>query len=293
MRSLLFVPGNSRKKLDKAYASGADALLIDLEDSVAPHDKAAARAETATFLAETVTDAARPRLFVRVNALDTGLTDDDLDGVMPGRPDGIMLPKSQSGRDVAQLDVKIAVREATLERPDGTTGVLVVATETAASLFDMGSYRGASPRLLGMAWGGEDLSADLGASRNRGDDGSYRDPYRLARSLCLLAAVTAGVAPIDSVYTNFRDMAGLRAEAAEAMEDGFTAKMAIHPAQVPVINEIFTPSKDAVERAQAIVAAFTEAGNAGVVGLDGEMLDRPHLKQAEKLLERARLAKGL
>ena len=290
MRSLLFVPGDSPRKLEKAFASKADVLLIDLEDSVAPGAKAEARAVTLGFLEEAVAETVRPRLFVRVNALDTGLIDADLDGVMAARPDGIMLPKSRSGSDVTHLDVKIAVREATFDLPDGGTRILIVATETASSLFEMGTYRGASRRLAGMAWGGEDLAADIGASRNRDDDGRYRDPYRLARSLCLLGAVAAGATPIDSVYTNFRDETGLRAEAMLAMEDGFTAKMAIHPAQVAVINEVFTPNPAAIARARAIIAAFAEAGDAGVVGLDGEMLDRPHLKQAEKILDRARLA---
>ncbi|PLX37109.1 MAG: CoA ester lyase [Hyphomicrobiales bacterium] len=290
MRSLLFVPGDSPKKLAKGLASDADALLIDLEDSVAASAKSDARAVTAEFLTDAIPQKERPRLYVRINALDTGLSDADLDVVMAAAPDGIMLPKSQSGRDVTHLDAKLAVREATFDLEDGATRILVVATETAASLFEMGSYRGASRRLLGMAWGGEDLAADIGASRNRDEYGHYRDPYRLARTLCLLGAVSAGAMPLDSVYTNFRDDDGLRAEATIAMEDGFTGKMAIHPAQVPVINTVFTPNKAAIERAERIIAAFAASGDVGVVGLDGEMLDMPHLKQAEKIMDRARLA---
>ncbi|GGE83758.1 CoA ester lyase [Stappia taiwanensis] len=290
MRSLLFVPGDSERKLAKGLASGADCLLIDLEDSVALDNKDTARAVTAAFLAANVKTASRPRLYVRVNALDTGLTDGDLDAVMAGAPDGIMLPKSISGRDVQHLDAKLAVREAECGLADGATRILVVATETAASLFNLGSYQDASPRLEGLTWGGEDLSADIGALANRDASGAYTDPYRLARSLCLFGAAAAGVMPIDSVFTGFRDMEGLRTEALDALRDGFTAKMAIHPAQVPVINAVFTPSEEEVARAERIIEAFRAAGDPGVVGLDGEMLDRPHLRRAEKVIARARMA---
>ena len=288
MRSLLFVPGDSPRKLDKALSSGADALILDLEDSVAPEAKPAARETTAEFLAEA--RGAGPLLFVRVNALDTELTDSDLDAVLPARPYGIVLPKTISGADVQRLDAKISAREALLHIADGATRIVIIATETARSLFRMGSYAGASFRLDGLAWGGEDLSADLGAATNRLPDGSYAEPYRLARTLTLCAAVAAEAQPIDTVYTNFRNLDGLRREAEEAARDGFTAKMAIHPAQVPAINEVFTPSPEAVRRAEAVVAAFAEKPGAGVVGLKGEMLDRPHLKYAQRLLDRARRA---
>lgn len=287
MRSLLFVPGDSPKKLAKGLQSGADVLLIDLEDSVALAAKEAARRCTADFLKEQAGKAKGPRLFVRVNALDTGLTDDDLAAVMAARPDGIMLPKSISGADVEHLSAKLAVQEALNGTEDGATAILVVATETAASVFNLGTYQGRSPRLAGMTWGGEDLSADIGALANRDETGSYTDVYRLARALCLLGATAAETAAIDSVYTNFRDDEGLRLEATAALRDGFSAKMAIHPAQVPVINEVFTPSADDVARARRIVDAFAASGDAGVIGLDGEMLDRPHLKRAQKLLARA------
>mgnify|MGYP000288950478 CR=1 FL=1 len=290
MRSLLFVPGDSPRKLDKAFASGADVLLIDLEDSVAENNKAQARKTTAEFLKSHIGENGRPRLFVRVNAFDTGQTDHDLDQVMHAAPDGIMLPKSISGADVAHLDGKIGVQEAINGIADGKTEILVVATETAASVFNLGSYRASSARLQGMTWGGEDLSADIGALANRGENGAYTDVYRLVRSLCLLGAVSAGVQPIDSVFTNFRDEAGLKREAEEALRDGFTAKMAIHPAQVPAINEVFTPGDAEIAKARRVVKAFADAGNAGVIGLDGEMLDMPHLKRAEKLLARARAA---
>jgi citrate lyase subunit beta/citryl-CoA lyase len=290
MRSLLFVPADSERKLAKGLDSGADVLLIDLEDSVALDAKDNARAVAARFLMEARERSVRPRLYVRVNALDTGETDADLSAVMPAAPEGIMLPKSVSGASVQQLDAKLAVHEAQNDLEDGSTRIVIVATETAASLFNLGSYAGASARLDGLSWGAEDLSADIGALANRDASGGFTEPFRMARNLCLFGAVAAGAIPIDTVYTNFRDLDGLRREAEEALRDGFTAKMAIHPAQVPVINEVFTPSADAIADARRIVDAFAAAGDPGVVGLDGEMLDRPHLRRAEKLLARARAA---
>jgi citrate lyase subunit beta/citryl-CoA lyase len=287
MRSLLFVPGDSSRKLEKALTSGADVLLIDLEDSVDLGAKEEARRVTAGFLAEQRARPDRPRLFVRVNGLTTGLTDADLDGVMQAAPDGVVLPKAIGGADVAHLGAKLAVREAEFNLEDGATRILAIATENAAGVFALGTFAGASHRLMGLTWGGEDLSADLGAETNRSDEGSYTDPYRLARSLTLLGAAAAGVDAVDSVFTNFRDMAGLEAECRMARRDGFVAKMAIHPAQVPVINEAFTPSQEAIGKAQAVIEAFTASPGAGVVGVNGEMLDRPHLLRAERLLKRA------
>ena len=287
MRSLLFVPGDSRKKLDKAMGSGADVLLIDLEDSVDVAAKDEARRVTSAFVAEHRAEAQRPRLYVRVNGLTTGLADADLDGVMPAAPDGIVLPKTVGGADVAHLGAKLAVREAEYGLDDGATRILAIATENAAGVFALGTFAGASHRLMGMTWGGEDLSADLGAEANRDEDGAYTDPYRLARSLTLMGAAAAGVDAVDSVFTNFRDMGGLEAECRAARRDGFVAKMAIYPAQVPVINRAFTPSAEAVARAQAVIEAFRAHPGAGVVGVNGEMLDRPHLLRAERLLRRA------
>lgn len=287
MRSLLFVPGDSRKKLDKALTARADALLIDLEDSVALGGKVGARQVTAEFLAEAKLETDRPRLYVRVNGLTTGMIDEDLDAVMGPGPDGIVLPKAVGGIDVSHLGAKLAVREAEFGLDDGCTRILAIATENALGVFALGTFGGASHRLMGIAWGGEDLSADLGAEVNRGDNGRYTEPYRLARSLTLLGAAAAGVDAIDAVYTNFRDTDGLAAECREARRDGFVAKMAIHPAQVLIINEAFTPSSEAIAKAQAIVAAFRADPGAGVVGVAGEMLDRPHLVRAERLLERA------
>ncbi|PZU90865.1 MAG: CoA ester lyase [Chelatococcus sp.] len=287
MRSLLFVPGDSARKQQKGLESGADALILDLEDSVAPEAKPAARETTLAFLSEARALARRPRLIVRVNALSTGLTQADLDMVMRGAPDAIMLPKSEGGADVGQLAAKIAVREAENELPDGTTRIIAIATETGKGIFGLGSYAGASHRLAGLTWGAEDLSADVGAETNRLDDGGYTDPYRLARSLVLFAAAGAQVDPIDSVFTNFRDEAGLRAESLAGRRDGFTGKMAIHPAQVAVINEVFSPSPESLARAEAIIALFEANPGAGVIGLDGEMLDRPHLVRAQRLKARA------
>jgi citrate lyase subunit beta/citryl-CoA lyase len=286
MRSLLFVPGDSARKLDKAMQSGADALILDLEDSVAPSAKAAARKVTAEFMAATAGEASRPRLIVRVNALRTGMTDADLDGIMSGAPDAVLLPKTVGGADVAHLGAKLAVREAEFGLADGATEIIALATETAQGVFALGTLPGASRRLSGVTWGGEDLSAVVGAEANRGLDGLYTDPYRIVRALALFAAAAAEVDAIDSVYTNFRDLDGLAAECRDARRDGFIAKMAIHPAQVPVINEAFTPSAETTARARRIVEAFGANPDAGVVGIDGEMVDMPHLKRAQRLLAR-------
>jgi citrate lyase subunit beta / citryl-CoA lyase len=291
MRSLLFVPADNEKKLVKGLLSGADALLIDLEDSVALSRKPEARKIAAAFITEARKSVACPRLFVRINAHGTGMVSDDLDAVMPAAPDGIMLPKSQSGDDVSLLSAKLAVREAESNLPDGQTRIIAIATETARSLFHMGSYIGISDRLSGLTWGAEDLSADLGGETARLDNGTYTDPYRLARSLCLFAANAAEAAPIDTVYTSFRDLDGLRVESEAARRDGFTAKMAIHPAQVTVINAVFTPTEQAVTRARRIIDFFAENPDAGVTGIDGEMIDRPHVRRAERILAAARAAR--
>jgi citrate lyase subunit beta / citryl-CoA lyase len=287
MRSALFVPGDNEKKLAKALLSGADALIVDLEDSVAQAAKEQARRIAAEFVSAAGSKIPRPRLYVRVNPLESGLIDADLDSIMPSAPEGVLLPKSVGGASVQQLGLKLAVREALFGLRDGSTQIIAIATESAHALFGIGSYRGCSGRLEGLAWGGEDLSADLGAESNRLPDGAYAGPYCLARNLTLLGATAAAVAPIDSVFTNFRDQEGLRAEAAAARRDGFWAKMAIHPAQIPVINEVFTPTAEALARAHAILAAFEAAPGAGVVALEGEMLDRPHQLRARRILARA------
>ncbi|MDQ2953383.1 MAG: CoA ester lyase [Pseudomonadota bacterium] len=290
MRSLLFVPADSAKKLDKAMASGADALIVDLEDSISPDRKADARASALAFLQEAQGVANRPRLLVRVNGLETGLTDDDLDAVIAGKPDAIMLPKANGGASVIHLDAKLAVREAINGLADNAIGIVAIATETAAALFLAGSYAGASARLSGLTWGAEDLSAELGAEANRDQDGNFLDPYRLARVLCLAGAASAGVQAIDTVYVDFRNEAGLRRETEEARRDGFSGKLAIHPGQVAIINEVFTPTPAAIAQAQRVIAAFAAAPSAGVVGIDGLMYDRPHFVRAQLLLARAKAA---
>jgi citrate lyase subunit beta/citryl-CoA lyase len=287
MRSLLFVPGDSPRKLDKGMTSGADALLLDLEDSIAPNRKAEARATTLAFLKQARAVKDRPRLYVRVNGLATGLIDADLDAVAAGHPDGIVFPKAEGGAAVIHGDAKLAAREAIHGLPDGAIEIIAIATETAAALFLAGTYAGASKRLKGLTWGAEDLSAELGAEANRDAQGNFLDPYRLARSLCLAGAAAAQVQPIDTVYVDFRNDAGLRRECEEARRDGFTAKMAIHPAQVAVINEVFTPTAAAVAKAQAVVAAFAANPGAGTIGIGGVMYDRPHLERAKQLLARA------
>lgn len=287
MRSLLFVPGDSVRKLEKSLDSGADALILDLEDSVVLPAKEGARRVAAGFLREAKTVRGRPRLLVRVNGLTTGLTDADLDGVMGAGPDAVMLPKAVGGTDIAHLAAKLAVREAEFDLEDGATQILALATETGEGVLALGTFAGSSHRLAGLAWAGEDLSADLGAESNRAEDGSYTEPYRVARAMTLFAAAAARVEPIDTVYVNYRDLDGLGRECREARRDGFVAKMAIHPAQVPVINEAFTPSQAALAQARAIVDAFAQSPGAGVVGIAGEMVDRPHLKRAERLLTRA------
>jgi citrate lyase subunit beta/citryl-CoA lyase len=286
MRSLLFVPGDSPRKQAKGLESGADALIVDLEDSVAAGRKEEARAATLAFLNDIGAKGHRPRLLVRVNGLDTGLTDADLDAVVAGRPDAILLPKAEGGPSVVHLDAKLAAREALCGLADGAIQIMAIATETAAALFAAGTYAGASTRLAALTWGAEDLSADLGAETNRDEEGRFTGPFRLARSLCVAAAAAAKVAALDTVFVDFRDTQGLRREAEEARRDGFTGKLAIHPGQVTVINEVFTPSAAEIAKAQAVLAAFAAAPGVGVVGIDGVMYDRPHLERAKRLLAR-------
>jgi citrate lyase subunit beta/citryl-CoA lyase len=284
MRSLLFVPGDSEKKLAKSLGSAADALILDLEDSVTAERKAAARRVTADFLRARTGTA---KLFVRVNPLSSGLILTDLAAVIGAKPDGIVLPKSEGGADIAQVAHYLAALEAREGLPDGGIAILPIVSETAAAMFALGSYANSSSRLCGMMWGCEDLAAAVGAADNRLPDGSYAPPFELARSLCLFGAAAAGVAAIDTVFTDFRDEAGLEREARAAERCGFTAKVAIHPAQVAAINRAFTPDADAIAWARKVVAAFAANPDTGVFGLEGKMLDRPHLRAAQLVLERA------
>ena len=284
MRSLLFVPADSPRKLAKAGGSGADVLLLDLEDSVALPAKEAARNLARDYLASAMRGAGGPRLYVRINSLGSGLADADLDAVLPARPDGILLPKSGSGRDVQHLSAKLAVREAESGLDDGATQIIAIASETAAAVFQLGTYAGCSQRLAGLTWGAEDLGTDVGALSSRRGDGTLTSPFQLARSLTLFGATAAGVAAIDTVFADFRNEAGLRAECEAARRDGFVGKMAIHPEQVAVINAAFMPTPEDLARAQAIVGLFADNPEAGVVALNGQMLDRPHLQRAQRVL---------
>jgi citrate lyase subunit beta/citryl-CoA lyase len=290
MRSLLFVPADGGTKLDKAFLSGADAVIVDLEDSIAPGRKADARNSAAAFLRDAVTRENRPRLFVRVNGLTTGLIDDDLEAVVTARPDAIMLPKADGAASVVHAAAKLSAREAIAGLDDGHIKVVAQAIETAAGIFLAGGFGAASARLIGLTWGPEDLSAELGAEANRDAAGRLTEPYRLARALCLFGAAAAAVQAIETVYVDFRNLDALRRDTEEARRDGFTARLAIHPAQVPVINEVFTPTVEAIARAKAVIAAFDANPGAGTVGLDGVMLDRPHLARARALLARAKSA---
>ncbi|MBY0306069.1 MAG: CoA ester lyase [Sphingomonas sp.] len=273
LRSLLFVPGDRPDRMAKAAMLDADALILDLEDAVALSAKPAARAAIAAFLAEP----RRQLLFVRVNPLDSGLIDDDLAAILPAAPDGIMLPKAEGGASLATLAARLT----------GDTLILPIATETPAAIFGMGSYGGVSERLCGLTWGAEDLPAAIGASTSREADGSYTAPYQLARSLTLFGAHAAGVPAIETVYPDFRDLDGLAAYAARGRRDGFTGMMAIHPAQVAVINAAFSPSDAEIAHARAIIDLFAANPGAGALSLDGKMIDAPHLKAAQALMARA------
>ena len=287
MRSLLFVPADGGSKLDKALASGADGVIIDLEDSIVPERKEQARAAAFAFLKSAASKTQRPRLLVRINGLDTGMTDADLDAVVPGRPDAIVFPKAEGGSSVVHLDAKLTAREAIHGLPEGSIKVLAQAVESAAGLFAIGSFRDASKRLIGMTWGPEDISAELGAETNRDEKGFLTEPYRLARNICLYGAAAAKLPAIETIYADFRNLDGLRRDTDEARRDGFAGRLAIHPAQVAVINEVFTPTAAQIEKAKMVVAAFAAKPGAGAVGIDGKMFDRPHLIRAQNLLARS------
>ncbi len=272
-RSWLFVPADSEKKVAKAIESEADAIIFDLEDSVVPGRKPAAR-EILKGLADR---SGGPDWWVRINPIGSEFHKDDLELISRGDVDGIVLPKAESGADIVQLSHRT-----------GTIPIHAIVTETAASLFNLLSYRDPKSPLVAMSWGAEDLSAALGASSKYDESGELSFTYKLARSLCLAGAVAARVQPVDGVFADFRDEDGLRSEAEAARREGFTGKLAIHPSQVPIINAAFTPSAEDIAEAEAVAAAFEAHPEAGTVSVDGRMVDRPHLEQARRVLQRAR-----
>ena len=283
MRSLLFAPANSARKMAKALSSGADAVILDLEDSVGEADKPLARRLAVEALAQ-------PRsclAMVRINPLGSPFALDDLAAVVEAGPDAIVLPKPDSADDVARLGFYLDALEARAGREIGTTGILPIATETPLSLFNLGTYAQHRARLVGLTWGAEDLPTALGATTNRGAGGGFSDVCRLARSLCLAGAAGAGVGAFETVFPAFDDPDALRAYAERGRAEGFVGMMAIHPNQVDIINRAFAPSAQEVDRAQAIVALFEASPGAGVLALDGAMLDRPHLEQARRVLTRS------
>ncbi len=283
MRSLLFVPGSSARMMAKADASGADVVIYDLEDAVHPQQKEAARPLVAAALGQP--RAAGLQRYVRVNALDTAWCESDLEVVLPAGPDGIVVPKVTGPQDLERLDALIGRWE--LPAKARATRIVAVCTETPEATLSLAARSWKHQRLAGLLWGGEDLSAAIGATANRDANGHYTAPFALARSLCLLAAHAAGVAAIDAVFTDFRDSEALAREADAARRDGFTAKAAIHPAQVEVINARFTPTEAERQWAQRVIAAF-EGSDSGVAQLDGVMLDAPHLTQARRITQASR-----
>lgn len=283
LKSLLFVPGDSEKKLAKAESTGADALILDLEDAVSQDRLPVARGLVLDYLKSH--DRQHQQVWVRINPLNTSLALGDLVAVMAGQPDGIVLPKPLNASDVLQLDHFLSALEEREGIKSGHTRILPVATEVAGALFSLNTYAGCSARLAGLTWGAEDLATSVGASTNKKDNGEFEDTFLLARSLCLLAAAHAGVQAIDTLSVDFRNTEGLQADVQRARRQGFSGKLAIHPDQVPVINQGFKPSTEELQHAQRIVDAFARAQGAGAVQLDGKMIDKPHLTHALRMLE--------
>jgi len=283
-RSWLFVPGDSEKKMTKAMDSAADIVLLDLEDAVAPESKPAARVSVHDFLA--ANPAQRARLWVRINPFDGPHTLADLAAIVPARPGGIMLPKVYGRAEVEKLDHCLSALEVANGIAEGSTPVIVLVTETAEAMFRTGDYKGA-PRVVALTWGAEDLADALGAAGNRTEDGSYGFTYELARSLTLLGAAAAGVTAIDTISADFRDLETLRLRAEKTRREGFRGMLAIHPAQVDVINAAFTPTEAEIAEAQEIVDIFAANPGVGAIGWKGGMLDRPYLSRAQQLLKLA------
>lgn len=280
-RSLLFVPGDSEKKLAKAREVQADALILDLEDSVAAENRARARALVREFLNQ----AHSQKIFVRVNALGTPDYARDLETVVPCAPAGLVVPKAEGSDTLSAIDRNLEEAEAVAGLPVESIKLLPIATETPRAVLKLMDYATPQPRVVALTWGAEDLAAQLGASENRETDGAFTFVYKVVRALALIAARAAGIPAVETLHADFRDLAGLERAARLARRDGFSGMLAIHPDQVPVINAAFTPSPEEVDQAERVVAAF--AGGAGVASLDGRMLDLPHLKQAEHILDMA------
>ena len=281
-RSYLFVPADSERKLSKATEVGADALILDLEDSVAASARPVARELAVEFLRK------HRNVWVRINPIDTDDADADLDAIVAAAPAGIVLPKPRSAADAMLLATRLDALEKANDIAVGTIKIIALCTERPEALFTLHSYANTTRRLLGLSWGAEDLSAAIGASANRDAAGDWLPTYEMARSLCLCAAAAAEVIAIDTVYTDYEDSGGLARYAANARRDGFSGMLAIHPAQVDVINQAFVPTAAEIERAQRIVELFAVNPGAGTLGLDGMMIDRPHLMHAERLLQLAR-----
>ncbi|HET9388179.1 MAG TPA: CoA ester lyase [Steroidobacteraceae bacterium] len=298
LRSLLFVPGDSERKQAKAVAGAADVLILDLEDSVAPAHLSAARGQVRELL-QARSDRSAQQLWVRTNALSSGLLLEDLTGVFPGSPDGIVLPKVSSAAEVCEVSDYLAALEARDGRQAGSTRLIVIATETPQALLRLGEYSrppGLSPatlaRLAGLTWGSEDLSAALGITHKNDRQGSLTFTFQLARSMCVLTAAAIGVPAIDGVFLDYRDIEGLKRDIESARRDGFTGKLAIHPDQIEAINAAFLPADTEVQWARRVVAAFSAEPEAGVLSVDGQMVDRPHLVQARRILELAARPRG-
>lgn len=288
IRSFLFVPGDSERKHSKVQSSAADAVILDLEDAVLPENRPAARKLIRELLTASLDRASAPEIWVRINPLGSADYVEDLAAVVPLKPSGIMLPKSLSIASVRQLHTDLERAESAAGLAVGEIKVIPIVTESAASVLNASSYQVGHPRLAGLTWGAEDLSADLGAIRTMNSRGQFGDVFRLARALCLLAAKAAGVPAIETLHGNFRDIDGLIASTICAKEEGFSGRLAIHPNQLDAINNTFLPTPEEIKQARQVVAAFNAATGAGVIQLDGVMLDRPHLKAAQNLLARAR-----
>lgn len=285
LRSWMFVPGDSERKLARAWEAGADALILDLEDSVMPQNKADARGIASAALATARGRDGGPAVFIRINALSTGLAEADIAGTIAARPDGYVLPKVADGSDVRRAAAILAAAERDAGLPARSVALLPIATELPQALFHLPDIAGGDPRVAGLLWGMEDLSTEIGARRTRGPDGRILDIFRTARALALFAGAGAAIAVVDTPHVDIADMDGLVREAEDSSWSGFTGKLAIHPSQVAAINAAFTPSEAEVEEARTILRLSEEGGGAAFRHA-GRMVDTPHLEAARRLLKR-------